>query len=212
VLGGTFALRFDAPAPAEQPPALEGVWTRRSVEDRPEPRHGHAMVHAPQLGGVLLHGGSSSEQLGDLWRWDGQAWTLLSTEGPSRSLHGLAYDPRRQRLVVYGGLTHMGRTPRSDSEEVWEWDGARWLPENTDLAFHFARQLAREANPAGKANISKAAFARGVETYARAARTFATEYSDWDRDELLLNTPGGTVDLRTGRPLSDLRVGRRFNS
>jgi putative DNA primase/helicase len=79
------------------------------------------------------------------------------------------------------------------------WDGARWQPERTDLAFHFARQLAREANPAGKANISKAAFANGVEKFARAARTFATESGDWDRDELLLNTPGGTVDLRTGK-------------
>lgn len=78
------------------------------------------------------------------------------------------------------------------------WDGARWRLERTEMAFDFARQLAREANPTGKANIAKAAFARGVEAFARAARPFATESSDWDRNEFLLNTPGGTVDLKTG--------------
>lgn len=78
------------------------------------------------------------------------------------------------------------------------WDGARWRPEHTDLAFDFARSLARAANPSGKSNIAKAAFSRGVETFARAARCFATESDQWDCDAFLLNTPGGVVDLRTG--------------
>ncbi len=86
--------------------------------------------------------------------------------------------------------------------KVWgswlSWDGARWRPERTDLAFDIARTLSRAANPSGKTITAKAAFARGVEAFARASRRFATESEQWDRDEFLLNTPDGTVDLRTG--------------
>lgn len=78
------------------------------------------------------------------------------------------------------------------------WDGTRWRPERTDLAFDFARTQARAANPSGKTTTARAAFARGVEAYARASRCFATESEQWDRNEFALNTPGGTVDLRTG--------------
>ncbi len=78
------------------------------------------------------------------------------------------------------------------------WDGTRWRQERTDMAFDFARKMARAANPSGKPTIARAAFAHGVEAFARAARTFATEAEQWDRDEFMLNTPGGTVDLRTG--------------
>lgn len=78
------------------------------------------------------------------------------------------------------------------------WDGNRWRQERTDMAFDFARTTARAANPSGKPTIARATFAHGVEAFARAARTFATEAEQWDRDEFMLNTPGGTVDLRTG--------------
>jgi len=78
------------------------------------------------------------------------------------------------------------------------WDGNRWRQERTEMAFDFARTTARAANPSGKPTIARATFAHGVEAFARAARTFATEAEQWDRDEFMLNTPGGTVDLRTG--------------
>ena len=38
-----------------------------------------------------------------------------------------------------------------------------------------------------------------MERFARADRTFAMRGDEWDADPLLLNTPGGTVDLRTGK-------------
>jgi P4 family phage/plasmid primase-like protien len=38
-----------------------------------------------------------------------------------------------------------------------------------------------------------------VERFAQADRAFAVTSSCWDRDPFLLGTPGGTVDLRTGR-------------
>lgn len=80
-----------------------------------------------------------------------------------------------------------------------QWDKARWKPESTDLAFHFSRLIARRINKTGRADAAKSSFARGVESFARASRTFATEPKQWDSETWLLNTPGGTVDLRTGR-------------
>jgi putative DNA primase/helicase len=83
------------------------------------------------------------------------------------------------------------------------WDGTRWKPEQTKLAFDWVRDLARRMSrstdkAATRAIIGKRAFAGGVEVFAQADRAFAVTPELWDRDPWLLGTPGGTVDLRTG--------------
>lgn len=78
-----------------------------------------------------------------------------------------------------------------------EWDGARWKIEQTDKAFDFARKLAREMNREGKSTMGSASFCNGVEQFARADRRLAVDGSGFDADNYLLNTPGGTFDLRT---------------
>jgi P4 family phage/plasmid primase-like protien len=78
------------------------------------------------------------------------------------------------------------------------WDGARWQRERRRLAFHFAREVAREANWEGKIGPAKASTAAGVERFAQADPRLATISDEWDVDPWKLGTPGGTVDLRTG--------------
>jgi putative DNA primase/helicase len=83
------------------------------------------------------------------------------------------------------------------------WDGTRWKPETTRLAYSWvrelARRMARSANkPKTRETLGKAAFAAGVERFAQSDRTFAVTPDLWDRDPWLLGTPGGTVDLRSG--------------
>ena len=81
-----------------------------------------------------------------------------------------------------------------------EWDGQRWRPDTLARAFHYTRTLAGEA---GKAkDTRKASFARGVESFCRADPAHAVEASYWDADPWKLGTPGGTVDLKTGRVLA----------
>ena len=87
---------------------------------------------------------------------------------------------------------------------VWrEWNGSVWRESKKGLAFHFAREMARDlaANEPDKVRYvsSKTSFAAGVERFARADPVFATTAEFWDRDPLLLGTPSGVVDLRTGR-------------
>lgn len=79
----------------------------------------------------------------------------------------------------------------------FHWDESRWKEERTLLAFHFARLLARKHNPEMNKETAKASFARGVETMARASRTFATLPEQWDCNSKLLNTPQSTQDLDT---------------
>ena len=86
---------------------------------------------------------------------------------------------------------------------VWFcWTGSHWRREGTGLALEWARQLVRrlseDATGQGRYALGKTSFASGVERFARVDRAFAVTSDYWDRDPMLLGTPGGTVDLRTG--------------
>ncbi len=95
----------------------------------------------------------------------------------------------------YGGLLVFNHT----SGRWHAWDRSRWLQEETDLAFDYARRLTRSLNHSGAAKWAKASVYAAVERIARADRVFARTIHDFDSDPWLLGTPGGILDLRTGR-------------
>lgn len=57
--------------------------------------------------------------------YDGEGWRSLPPgPGPSgRSGHAMAYDPVRERVVLFGGAASGQRLA-----DVWEWDGSAWTP------------------------------------------------------------------------------------
>lgn len=73
-----------------------------------------------------------------------------------------------------------------------------WRRDSSMLGFAWARDLCREANRFGLATLKKTATAAAVERAARADRRLAVTFEVWDRDPMLLGTPRGVVDLRTG--------------
>jgi putative DNA primase/helicase len=84
------------------------------------------------------------------------------------------------------------------------WNGHRWEVDDTLAVYDLARQICREAAAtSGKANIAQritsANTIAAVERLARSDRRHAASVSQWDSDEWILNTPGGIVDLRTGK-------------
>lgn len=88
----------------------------------------------------------------------------------------------------------------------WQWyDGIRWQRDETLLAFDRARAICRDT--AKRLSVTKreaprllsAATVAAVVKLATADRRHATVASQFDSDPWLLTTPGGTVDLRTGR-------------
>ncbi len=98
---------------------------------------------------------------------------------------------------------YRGRLKFCADHGTWfRWDGHIWRQNKNGLAFHLCREMVRrmaEDEPE-KVRIAagKAAFSSAVERFARADRVFAVTAEVWDRDPLLLGTPAGTVDLRTG--------------
>jgi putative DNA primase/helicase len=90
-----------------------------------------------------------------------------------------------------------------DTGSWFRWSGNHWRQERTLLAFDWARGLVRDLTENEAIKIKalgrKSAFISGVERITRTDRCFAITADDWNRDPFLLATPGGTVELRTGR-------------
>lgn len=83
----------------------------------------------------------------------------------------------------------------------FEWDGTRWKQDHRERAFNYARELGRNLSRGkkGERGLRKAAVAAGAERFARADPVHAVDPSIWDADPMLLGTPAGTLDLRTGK-------------
>ncbi len=84
------------------------------------------------------------------------------------------------------------------------WDGHRWRAEDTLAAADLIRSICRQAavradNAKVAAKLASSSTVSGVERLARADRRHAATSEEWDADLWLLNTPGGVVDLKTGR-------------
>jgi putative DNA primase/helicase len=83
------------------------------------------------------------------------------------------------------------------------WDGVRWARDDTLKALDYARQICREASaecnsPNVARVLGRAQTVAAVERLAKADRRLAATTSQWDADPWLLNTPEGTVNLKTG--------------
>lgn len=78
------------------------------------------------------------------------------------------------------------------------WDGTRWKRDQRQLAFNYARVICRQYG-GGAVKFSKAAVASAVERFASAAPALAADSSVWDNSPWLIGTPGGVIDLQTGK-------------
>ncbi|MFP6411744.1 phage/plasmid primase, P4 family [Pseudomonas aeruginosa] len=93
------------------------------------------------------------------------------------------------------------------------WDGQRWRTEDTLAATDLIRSVCRQTavradNPKIATKLASASTVGGVERLARADRRHAATTDEWDADPWLLNTPGGVVDLKTGRMRAHDRADR----
>ena len=86
-----------------------------------------------------------------------------------------------------------------------QYTGQHWQFDDTLHAFDLARSICRQAaadcndTPRVAAAVASAKTVAAVERLAKADRRLAATISQWDSDAWALNTPGGTVDLRTGK-------------
>ncbi len=78
--------------------------------------------------GGLAGGTSASFASSQTWQWDGSDWTLLSpsTVPPARFFTSMAYDPIRDRVVMFGGRSSTNVL----LNDTWTWDGTDWTLES----------------------------------------------------------------------------------
>ena len=110
-------------------------------------RSGAGMVYDSARDVVFLFGGDPnggfSPGSNDTWIYSSSTWTQLQpiTAPPPRSGHGMANDPTRGSILLFGG----GNSTRTAAyADTWEWNGNRWNQMNaggpgmrTDCAMAF---------------------------------------------------------------------------
>jgi hypothetical protein len=95
-------------------------WDRLLTDDTLPPRRYAAIAFDDSRQAVLVFGGTHPENsnlaLGDLWQWNGSAWTQLIIPGgpPATFSPRMAFDRARNCMVVISGREH------------WELQGTTW--------------------------------------------------------------------------------------
>jgi hypothetical protein len=84
---------------------------------------------ATAAGMLMLDGAMHKGNAALTWLLAGDRWTRSEAASPTpqRVSHAMAYDTRRQRVVMFGG--HAGFMPGRNGEmfgDTWEWNGAAW--------------------------------------------------------------------------------------
>ena len=107
-------------------------WKQVDLGTGPSARNGAGMVYlsTPGLGiqpEVVLFGGAfQTARLGDMWSWNGTAWTALTTAGApsSRQRFGMASDSGG-RVIVFGGDAGVAPDPT-----IYQWGSGQWAAES----------------------------------------------------------------------------------
>ena len=111
---GTWAYDADADA-----------WTESAATTRPPSRLWHAMAYDAGSDRVILFGGTtrSDADLGDTWAYDlnTDTWQEMSptTSPPARRYAAMAYDPKTDRVILFGGVAGRQEEPLGDT---WAYD------------------------------------------------------------------------------------------
>jgi hypothetical protein len=106
------------------------AWTLRASDSPAGARMGHGMVFHAVLGEVVAMGGvdeGAEFPAWPSWRWNGTTWRPVGDAMPMPvgvSYADMAYDSRRERLVMFGGI--------NVPPDTWEFDGDAWMLRATE--------------------------------------------------------------------------------
>ncbi len=100
-------------------------------------RNSAGMAFDEHRGVIVLFGGhvgANSAYDNTTWEWNGAQWTDVtpaSGNPPARFRPILVYDPNRQTVLMYGGMTNLNSTNSiifagRAYNDLWEWNGSTW--------------------------------------------------------------------------------------
>jgi hypothetical protein len=166
-------------------------------------RYGVAQGRGPARSPAVWSGGRAMS-------WDSPVWKAAAVE-------------YRSNRVVNGGDASEDQSPAFSDDALalqfaelheprlryvaqWNkwffWDATCWKEDATLHHFNFSRQICRKAatacNKGKSAKLASSSTVAAVVSLARSDRRLAATIDQWDADPWLLNTPDGTIDLRTG--------------
>ena len=103
-------------------------WSRVDFVNGPSPRHGAGVAYDSRRGRMIIFGGDDATGIrGDTWAFSDGRWTKLADASPNgpepRAMGYLAYDKKRDRVVLFGGRKGW---PNGDLSDTWEFDGVSW--------------------------------------------------------------------------------------
>lgn len=185
-----------------------GEWWARLDERQQDPAVQRAMDQVAKARNDLLKDFDDIEDPTD--GLDEEALTLIhgaeeakrrlaAVSGVGSSLMGFALDEDG----VIRAFTERHKEHLRFDHHAGRWflfDCTHWRKEETKLGLAHAREVSTTLalrNSAAKA-LKKVSAWEAVERGARTDRAFAVDSTAWDRDPMLLGTPGGTVELMTG--------------
>jgi hypothetical protein len=106
-------------------------WQQQTPVTAPPPRKGIGMVYDLHRKVVVAVGGTDWVTVsGETWEFNGVAWSLREDVNllPERSGAAMAYDSDRQVTVLFGGN---GLDNRKFFNDTWEYDGIKWVQQNS---------------------------------------------------------------------------------
>lgn len=118
-------------------------WVRLSTAHDAGTRSGQVMVYDTNRSRIVMFGGRRTDVatknqavLNDTWIFRNGDWSQLATPNspPGRTVTGAAFDPVRDRIVMYGGNTIStdGKNTVTTLHDTWEFDGTTWNQRGSD--------------------------------------------------------------------------------
>ncbi|MFT3913636.1 MAG: hypothetical protein QM704_05895 [Anaeromyxobacteraceae bacterium] len=183
-----------------------GAWSNRTPgagAASPGPRAYHAMAYDEDLARVVVFGGCDLPQdvfgrcndaanaYGDVWAWDGAAWTELAPDlgVTARATFGLAWAPVQHRTLLFGGYD--GHTTYA---LPMEFDGSGWWPSDSGTGAPAALGNAVGLDPTSGRPV----------TFGGVSATISQESWEWDAPpdrqpavQLTVSTAPAAIDPAT---------------
>lgn len=112
--------------------------------------------------------------------------------------------------VAFATRNARGRRYVSKENRWYVWTDQRWQPDDllstqAAVAALCSELAGYETTPKAQLDMASGQTVSAVERLARFDHRLAASIDQWDRDNLLLNTPGGTINLRHSGPATKHR-------